>query len=235
VRRLPQCLPGGERPEETLTQVIAICIHWARANVARQPVPTSLDNGRRSPKNLLRAIVAGLLGRKPLEKRDRANPSHLRRKDGPLTPVHRTALQSLPFSGYPVRCWRNVQAAGPPRKLPTRRRRSAGRAETAGTQAPSRRLEVLASGYPPETRPECRPGDIDSLQLRLPMPGHHFGLGLGAVVLRGERSSRPPSSGSPSRPLRLQAVRLQGQRRRGGPHHESRHLSRVSPFPRHVA
>jgi hypothetical protein len=29
------------------------------------PVPTSLDNGQRTPRKLLRAVVARLLGRKP--------------------------------------------------------------------------------------------------------------------------------------------------------------------------
>jgi hypothetical protein len=28
------------------------------------PVPTSVDNGRRSPRKLLRAVVAGMIGRK---------------------------------------------------------------------------------------------------------------------------------------------------------------------------
>ena len=30
-----------------------------------RPLPTALDNGRRSPRKLLRAVVARLLGRKP--------------------------------------------------------------------------------------------------------------------------------------------------------------------------
>jgi hypothetical protein len=28
-------------------------------------MPTALDNGQRSPRKLLRAVIAGLLGRKP--------------------------------------------------------------------------------------------------------------------------------------------------------------------------
>jgi hypothetical protein len=43
---------------------------WNQAAVACEdsPVPTALDNGRRSPRKLLRAVVARLLGRKPWNK-----------------------------------------------------------------------------------------------------------------------------------------------------------------------
>ena len=45
---------GLERPCETL-------VAWA-ASVQLATVPTALDNGRRSPKTLLRSVVARLLG-----------------------------------------------------------------------------------------------------------------------------------------------------------------------------
>ena len=42
-------------------QMVGVSAHGGSV----QPPPTSLDNGRRSPRKLLRPVVARLLGRKP--------------------------------------------------------------------------------------------------------------------------------------------------------------------------
>ena len=90
-------------------------------------MPTALDNGRRSPKKLFRAVVARLLGAEAFrETRPVANPSHVRRKDGPLTPS---------FTGPPFNLSRSAVTrsdAGVTSSLDNSRRRS-----RASSYAPS--------------------------------------------------------------------------------------------------
>ena len=52
-------IPESERDASTETLV------RRAGETYNSPVPTALDNGRRSPRKLLRAVVARLLGRKP--------------------------------------------------------------------------------------------------------------------------------------------------------------------------
>jgi hypothetical protein len=44
---------------------LALARNCVANETQNSPVPTALDNGRRSPRKLLRAVVARLLGRKP--------------------------------------------------------------------------------------------------------------------------------------------------------------------------
>jgi hypothetical protein len=48
-----------------MTEKMTSVIPASESNYYPVPVPTTLDNGRRSPRKLLRAVVARLLGRKP--------------------------------------------------------------------------------------------------------------------------------------------------------------------------
>jgi hypothetical protein len=53
----------GERLTSRQTRLTETFVRGAN-ETQNSPVPTALDNGRRSPKELLRAVVARLLGRK---------------------------------------------------------------------------------------------------------------------------------------------------------------------------
>ena len=55
----------GESANEGRSSYFAVVLVLALLVALLEQVPTALDNGRRSPRKLLRAVVARLLGGKP--------------------------------------------------------------------------------------------------------------------------------------------------------------------------